>query len=105
MAVSGSLVRRLGRHSALRSLGVRFGSDSAAAYSYGTLNVTVPSPFVYSVEMNRPKKMNALNKEMWTEIGDVFTKLSVDPECRVVVVSAAGRMFSSGKVSGVFPYS
>ena len=31
-------------------------------YSYSTLNVTAPSPFVYSVEVNRPKKMNALNK-------------------------------------------
>ena len=32
------------------------------AYSFSTLNVTVPSPFVYNVELNRPKKMNALNK-------------------------------------------
>ena len=32
------------------------------AYSFSTLNVTVPSPFVYNVEVNRPKKMNALNK-------------------------------------------
>jgi len=58
--------------------------------------VTVPSPFVYSVELNRPKKMNALNKEIWTEMGDVFTKLDTDPDCRVVVLSGAGRMFSSG---------
>jgi delta(3,5)-delta(2,4)-dienoyl-CoA isomerase len=71
-------------------------SDAAAVYTYNSLKVTVPSPFVYNVEMDRPKKMNALNKEMWTEIGDVFTKLSLDPDCRVVVLSGAGRMFSSG---------
>jgi len=72
-------------------------SDTAAvSYSYNSLNVTVPSPFVFNVEMNRPKKMNALNNEMWSEIGDVFTKLSTDADCRVVVLSGAGRMFSSG---------
>jgi len=67
-----------------------------SSYTYNSLNVTVPSPYVYNVEMNRPKKMNALNKELWTEIGDVFTKLSTDPDCRVVVLSASGKMFSSG---------
>ena len=68
-----------------------------SSYTYNSLNVTVPSPYVYNVEMNRPKKMNALNKELWTEIGDVFTKLSTDPDCRVVVLSASGKMFSSGE--------
>jgi len=73
-------------------------SDGATTttYSYNSLNVTSPSPFVYSVELNRPKKMNALNKEIWTEMGDVFTRLDTDPDCRVVVLSGAGRMFSSG---------
>jgi len=69
---------------------------SGISYNYEALNVTVPSPFVFSVEMNRPAKMNALNKQMWTEIGDVFSKLDKDPNCRVVVLSAAGKMFSAG---------
>lgn len=69
---------------------------SGISYDYKALNVTMPSPYVVSVEMNRPAKMNALNKEMWTEIGDVFTKLNQDPDCRVVVLSAAGKMFSAG---------
>ena len=38
------------------------GPNISQAYSFSTLNVTVPSPFVYNVEVNRPKKMNALNK-------------------------------------------
>ena len=38
------------------------GTRSGQVYSFSTLNVTVPSPFVYNVEVNRPKKMNALNK-------------------------------------------
>ena len=37
-----------------------------------------------------------MNKEMWTEMADVLTKLNQDPDCRVVVLSAAGKMFSAG---------
>ena len=37
--------------------------------------------------------MNAINKAMWEE---VFNKLDRDQECRVVILSAAGKMFSSG---------
>ena len=38
------------------------GPNNGQAYTFSTLNVTVPSPFVFNVEVNRPKKMNALNK-------------------------------------------
>ena len=37
-------------------------NDHQAAYSFSMLSVTIPYPFVYNVEVNRPKKMNALNK-------------------------------------------
>ena len=87
------LTRPLTRQSKLVGLRARSMSDFS---SYNSLNITVPSPFVYSVEMNRPKKMNALNKELWTEVGDFFSKAHHDPECRVVVISGAGRMFTSG---------
>merc|ERR1719228_878749 len=40
--------------------------------------------------------MNALSKVMCSEIEDVFTKLDLDPDCRVVVLSGAGKMFSAG---------
>ena len=32
------------------------------------LNVTKAAPFVFSVELNRPKKMNAINKGLWKEV-------------------------------------
>eukprot|EP00092_Neocalanus_flemingeri_P037841 GFUD01041191.1.p1 GENE.GFUD01041191.1~~GFUD01041191.1.p1 ORF type:complete len:343 (+),score=127.11 GFUD01041191.1:109-1029(+) len=73
----------------------RLMSDTTA-YNCKALNVTQAAPFVFNVELNRPNKMNALNKAMWEEVGEVFTKLDRDQECRVVVLSAAGKMFSSG---------
>lgn len=38
---------------------------SAMTYEYDTLKVTTPKPFVYHVELNRPEKLNAMNKTMW----------------------------------------
>jgi enoyl-CoA hydratase/carnithine racemase len=29
------------------------------------ISITVPNPFVYHVELNRPKKLNAMNNTMW----------------------------------------
>jgi len=70
-------------------------SDSMT-YNCKALNVTQAAPYVFNVELNRPNKMNALNKAMWEEVGEVFNKLDRDQDCRVVVLSAAGKMFSSG---------
>jgi len=97
LATTKLLHKLVSRHrGASRVLLSRAMSEGVVSYDYQTLNVTQPSPYVVSVEMNRPKRMNAINKEMWTEIGDVFTKLGDDENCRVVVLTAAGKMFSSG---------
>ena len=69
---------------------------SATSYKYEALNITQPAPFVFSVELNRPAKLNALNQVMLTELGCVFSKLDQDPDCRVVVLSGSGAMFSAG---------
>ncbi|PNF41641.1 Delta(3,5)-Delta(2,4)-dienoyl-CoA isomerase, mitochondrial [Cryptotermes secundus] len=63
---------------------------------FEALNVTVPNPFVYHVELNRPKKLNAMHNTMWIEIGKCFTELGNDPDCRVIVLSGAGKVFSAG---------
>jgi len=63
---------------------------------FQTLAVTTPKPFVFHVELNRPNRLNALNKEMWIEIKECFESLSTNPDCRVVVLSAAGKHFTAG---------
>ncbi|XP_018336060.2 delta(3,5)-Delta(2,4)-dienoyl-CoA isomerase, mitochondrial isoform X2 [Agrilus planipennis] len=63
---------------------------------FETLAVTVPKPFVFHVELNRPDKLNALSHLMWIEIKKCFEALSSEADCRVVVVSAAGRIFTAG---------
>lgn len=40
-------------------------ANSTSAGAFETLAVTVPKPFVYHVELNRPNRFNAFNKALW----------------------------------------
>ncbi|AYC32855.1 crotonase/enoyl-CoA hydratase family protein [Pseudomonas cavernae] len=48
------------------------------------------------VVINRPEKLNAMNADFWTEIVDIFRWVDDTDEVRVVVLSGAGKHFSSG---------
>ncbi|KAK3814164.1 MAG: ClpP/crotonase-like domain-containing protein [Benniella sp.] len=65
-------------------------------YNFETVKVTFPAPFVAHVELNRPKKLNAINGTMWFDIRSVFDTLKDDPDVRAIVLSGAGRGFTSG---------
>ncbi|MEE6490528.1 hypothetical protein FKM82_015898 [Ascaphus truei] len=65
-------------------------------YSYETLKVTQASEHVLHVELNRPEKRNAMNKAFWREMVLCFRAIAVDVNCRAVVISGAGKMFTSG---------
>ncbi|KAF9145858.1 putative enoyl CoA hydratase [Mortierella sp. GBA39] len=69
---------------------------SASAYNYETVKVSFPAEFVAHVELNRPKKLNAINDTMWTDIGAVFNQLRDDEDVRAIVLSGSGRCFTSG---------
>ncbi|BFZ06825.1 hypothetical protein BsWGS_09862 [Bradybaena similaris] len=79
--------------------------SATTEYTFTTLKVTSPSEFIKQVELNRPDKRNAMNASFWAEMVDCFNKLAIDPDCRVVVLSGAGKSFTSGldlMDSGVF---
>ncbi|KAI0241883.1 Delta(3,5)-Delta(2,4)-dienoyl-CoA isomerase, mitochondrial [Lamellibrachia satsuma] len=65
-------------------------------YNFETLKVTQPKDFVLHVELNRPEKRNAMNTAFWREMVQCFQTISTDKDCRAVVVSGAGKMFTSG---------
>lgn len=46
--------------------------------------------------MNRPEHMNAVDKIMHAELAAVFPRIGADQKIRVVVLTGAGRAFSSG---------
>lgn len=51
---------------------------------------------VATVTLNRPEHSNPLDPVAYVEIRDVFQRLSDDPEARAVVLTGAGKNFSSG---------
>lgn len=74
---------------------------SAAAYTtryadYDHIQVTAPYDHVLHVELNRPEKRNAINRDMFREIHGCFSEIANDKQCRAVVVSGSGNMFCSG---------
>jgi len=48
------------------------------------------------ITMNRPEKLNALNLELQEELKRAFDELSVDEEVKAIILTGAGRAFSSG---------
>jgi 2-(1,2-epoxy-1,2-dihydrophenyl)acetyl-CoA isomerase len=48
------------------------------------------------VTLNRPDALNAWNEELGTELGAAVTSIARDEEVRAVLVTGAGRAFSSG---------
>ncbi len=63
--------------------------------NYETLAVSL-NDGVINVMLNRPDKSNAMNRQMWNEIREVFRKLNDMPEARVVILSGAGKHFNAG---------
>jgi len=74
----------------------RLMSSSASYTNFEHLSVSEPSKYVFNVELNRPKKMNAMNQKLWGEIGEAFRALGQDAACRAIILSGSGKIFTSG---------
>ena len=55
---------------------------------------------VCTVTLNRPDSLNSLNDMMTTELAKVVHELAHEPQVRCVVLTGAGRAFSSGQDLG-----
>ncbi|XP_025028963.1 delta(3,5)-Delta(2,4)-dienoyl-CoA isomerase, mitochondrial [Python bivittatus] len=64
--------------------------------SYETLKLERAREKVLHVELNRPEKRNAMNVAFWREMVECFNKIAQDSECHAVVLSGAGKVFTSG---------
>jgi len=64
--------------------------------NYETLLVKTVSPHVRSVEINRPEKLNSMNQAFWREMRKCFQALDKESDCRAIVLSGNGRLFTSG---------
>ncbi|CAF4241680.1 unnamed protein product [Rotaria sp. Silwood2] len=64
--------------------------------TYETLKLSQPKPHVTVVELNRPTKLNAMNKQLFDDLKTCFEQLSIDKTCRAAVLTGAGKAFGSG---------
>ena len=53
------------------------------------------APICY-LTLNRPERLNALNAGLMAELREALATIEADPEIRVVILTGAGRAFSSG---------
>ncbi|MDX1886316.1 enoyl-CoA hydratase/isomerase family protein [Mycolicibacterium sp. 120270] len=60
------------------------------------LELTHPRPEITVVTLNRPDKLNALSHELVEELHAAIDDIAASDECRVVVLTGAGRGFCSG---------
>ncbi|MGE3150527.1 MAG: enoyl-CoA hydratase/isomerase family protein, partial [Pseudorhodoplanes sp.] len=63
--------------------------------TYNTIKVEIDR-YVASLVLNRPEKMNALNKELQLEMQQALDRIEADPSIRAVIIRGAGKCFSSG---------
>ncbi|MDI7251690.1 MAG: enoyl-CoA hydratase-related protein, partial [Actinomycetota bacterium] len=63
--------------------------------SYETLRLEKEDG-VAVLTLNRPEVHNAMNHTMFLELGAAARELQEDPEVRAVVLTGAGKSFSSG---------
>lgn len=71
------------------------------------VKVERPRPHVAQITLNRPERMNSMAFDVMVPLRDVLAEVSYDNSVRVVVLTGAGRGFSSGadhKSAGSVPH-
>ncbi len=63
--------------------------------SFTSIEVDQPAAHVTTLRLNRPK-VNALNFELVAELHDALDMVAADDDCRVVILTGAGRAFCGG---------
>ncbi len=71
------------------------------------IQISKPRPKITLVTMNRPERMNAMAFDVMIPLRDALRDISFDNETRVVVLTGAGKGFSSGadhQDDGIVPH-
>src|ERR1700761_6707945 len=61
-----------------------------------TVRIETPAPGVRLLTLDRPHRLNALSGELIRDLHRALDQLAADEECRVVVITGAGRGFCAG---------
>jgi enoyl-CoA hydratase len=61
-----------------------------------TVELEPVEPHISVLRLNRPDRLNALNFELVADLHDALDTVGGDPDCKVVVLTGAGRGFCAG---------
>lgn len=53
-------------------------------------------PFIALIELNRPKELNALNKQLMEEVRDALSALDKNDQVRVIIITGNEQAFAAG---------
>ena len=51
---------------------------------------------IATIKLNRPNVLNAMNKQLWLDFQSAMQDVKTDPAIKVLIVTGAGRAFSTG---------
>ncbi|MBW2559382.1 MAG: enoyl-CoA hydratase/isomerase family protein [Deltaproteobacteria bacterium] len=51
---------------------------------------------IATIKLNRPKVLNAMNKQLWIDLQGALEDVKNDPEIKVLIITGEGRAFSTG---------
>jgi len=51
---------------------------------------------IATIKLNRPKVLNAMNKQLWLDFQAALEDVKNDPEIKVLIITGEGRAFSAG---------
>jgi 2-(1,2-epoxy-1,2-dihydrophenyl)acetyl-CoA isomerase len=71
-------------------------SETDATADLETVNLAVSDAGVATIELNRPQALNAWNKQLGLDLLAALRRVGEDDTARAVVITGAGRAFSSG---------
>lgn len=63
---------------------------------YKAIKFEVGEDGIAIMTLNRPNKLNCFNQDMFREWREIVEKCAYDPKVRVLIITGAGRAFSSG---------
>jgi 2-(1,2-epoxy-1,2-dihydrophenyl)acetyl-CoA isomerase len=71
-------------------------SDTDAQTAFETVNLSIEPEGVATIELNRPQALNAWNKQFGRDLLAALAQAGEEDAARAVVITGAGRAFSSG---------
>ncbi|SLN77699.1 enoyl-CoA hydratase/isomerase family protein [Oceanibacterium hippocampi] len=64
--------------------------------TYETLLSDIVEPGVRKITLNRPKSLNAMNRQLVRDVAQAFREAGADPETRAILFTGNGRAFCAG---------